>query len=70
VIQIPANIQKKLKRALDEARIDWDKVKNETIYDALYTPVPSKFIDLNGFDREIHLELLPLHEMWAGDNYS
>lgn len=58
-----------LKRALIEAQLDWDKVQDEAIYDALYTPSPSKFINLHGLDKEIHLNLLPLHEKWTGDNH-
>ena len=67
VIQTPAHVQEKLKKAFDKALLDWDNIRNEAIIDVLYTPIPSKFINLLGIDREIHLELLPLHEEWAGD---
>jgi len=66
VIQTPAHVQEKLKKAFDQALLDWDNIRNEAIIDVLYTPIPSKFINLLGLDREIHQDLLPLHEEWAG----
>jgi len=66
VIQTPAHAQEKLKKAFDKALLDWDNIRNEAIIDVLYTPIPSKFINLLGLDREIHQDLLPLHEEWAG----
>ena len=67
MIQTPAHAQEKLKKAFDKALLDWDNIRNEAIIDVLYTPIPSKFINLLGLDREIHQDLLPLHEEWAGD---
>jgi len=66
VIETPAHVHEKLKKAFDNALLNWNNIRDEAIIDVLYTPIPSKFISLFGLDREVHLDLLPLHEEWAG----
>ncbi len=66
LIQTPPAIHAKLKAALDKALLNWDKIRFEPKIDAVYTPNPSKFVDLFGLERQILQELKPLHEAWAG----
>lgn len=64
--KLPDALQKKLKGAVDNALSHWDSVRNESIIDVLYTPIPSKFIDIPQLSREVHRELQPYLEQWAG----
>lgn len=66
LINTPPSLQARLKAALDKALEDFDAIPDEPQIDALYTPIPSKFVRLNGLEREVHRELLPLHEQWSG----
>ncbi|RYG64376.1 hypothetical protein EON64_14120 [archaeon] len=66
LIDTPPSVQAKLKAALDRAVLNFDSLPDEPRIDALYTPIPSKFVFLNGIDRQIHEELRPLHEEWSG----
>jgi len=66
VIQTPPAVHAKLKAAVDEGLKRWDQLREERQIDAVYTPIPSKFIDLYGLDNEAMLELRQLHEEWSG----
>lgn len=66
VIQTPPEIQAALKAELDKALLDYDKIREEAKIDVLYTPLPSKFVDIPKVSREVHEALLPLHEEWSG----
>lgn len=66
LIQTPPAIHAKLKAALDRALLNWDQIRTEPKIDAVYTPLPSKFVDLHGMEREVLRELKPLHEAWSG----
>lgn len=66
LMQTPPSIQARLKAALDKALENFDAIPNEPQIDALYTPIPSKFVRLRGLDWQIHNELLSLHEEWSG----
>jgi hypothetical protein len=66
LIQTPASVQSKLKAKLDKALENWEAVRTEPHIDAIYTPLPSKFIDLTGLEWQILGELKELHEEWAG----
>lgn len=66
VIQTPPEVQAQLKKAVDDALANWDNVREESRIDVLYTPIPSKFIDVPKVTAQVHKTLLPLHEEWAG----
>lgn len=66
VIQTPPEVQAKLKKAVDDALLDFDNIREESRIDVLYTPLASKFIDIPLVNREVHQALLPLHEEWVG----
>jgi hypothetical protein len=66
VIQTPPEIQAMLKKVVDDALLDWDNVREESRIDVLYTPTPSKFIDVPKITAQVHKMLLPLHEEWVG----
>jgi hypothetical protein len=66
LIQTPPAIQAKLKAALDKGLENFDAIRNEQQIDAVYTPIPSKFIELGATRWEVLNELKPLHEEWSG----
>ena len=66
VIQTPPDIQAKLKAAVDKALENYDGIRQEPRIDVLYTPVASRFVDIPQLSQEVHRQLLPLHEEWAG----
>lgn len=66
VIPTPSHLQTKLKAALDKALQNFDQIRNEPQIDAVYTPIPSKFVDLKGLDWELIQELKEAHENWSG----
>ena len=66
VISTPAFVQEKLKRKVDEGLANWDKLRLEKQIDAVYTPLPSKFVDMHGLDWEVINDLKALHEEWVG----
>lgn len=66
LITTPPSIQARLKAALDRAMVDFESIPNEAQIDALYTPIPSKFVNLRGLDHQIHRELQGIHEEWSG----
>jgi hypothetical protein len=70
VVQAPAELQKKLFAAVRNAvDTDWDDLPYEREIDAIYHPegyLP-KFVRLpGGLAQQVHRELLPAHEEWAG----
>lgn len=64
--QTPPSVQEKLKERLDAALENYDRIRKENVIDVLYTPEPSRFVDLHGLDWEVLRELQPLHEEWSG----
>ena len=62
----PAHLQAKMKAVLDKALEDFDNIRDEPQIDAVYTPIPSKFVDLNGIDWELINEVKEMHEKWSG----
>ncbi len=66
LISTPPSVQAKLKAVLDKAVKNFDALPNERQIDALYTPIPSKFVYLGGVAGQIHEELKSLHEEWSG----
>eukprot|EP01038_Epipyxis_sp_PR26KG_P011470 gene11470-15363_t len=66
VIQIPDDIFAKLKKTVDDRLSDWDNIRLENQIDVVYTPLPSKFIDIGPLSSEVMEKVRPLHEQWAG----
>lgn len=66
VIKIPDNIFAMLKEAVDEGIANWDNLRLEKQIDAVYTPLPSKFVDMLEVNAAVHEALLSLHEEWVG----
>jgi len=66
LIDTPPHLQAKLKAAVDNALANWDKVREESVIEVLYTPTPSKFVDIPALAREVHRDLQQAHEDWAG----
>eukprot|EP01036_Dinobryon_divergens_P037040 gene37040-48357_t len=66
VIQIPPGVYQQLRDAVDAGLARFDSLREERQIDAVYTPLPSKFIDLNGLENKVMGELKSLHEEWSG----
>lgn len=66
IIKTPPHVHEKLKAALDKGIAKWDSLGNEPQIDAVYTPLPSKFIHLGRLQTEIADDLKALHEAWSG----
>jgi hypothetical protein len=67
VMQTPAEAQAILKGAVDKALENFDGIRDEAIIDVLYTPIPSKFVDLPAESLKRVQEILkPYHEEWVG----
>ena len=66
VIQTPPEIQAMLKKAVDDAIVNFESIRNEAHIDALYTPIASKFVDAHEITQKVHHKLLQIHEEWAG----
>jgi hypothetical protein len=66
VVQTPAFVQEKLKRKVDEGLARWETLRLEKQIDAVYTPLPSKFVDMHGVDWEVIKDLKAMHEEWVG----
>lgn len=64
--QTPPEVQALLKAELDKGLENWDSVRNERQIDALYTPIPSKFIDVGKISRTVQDALQSVHEEWVG----
>lgn len=62
----PEHIHNYLKSKMDTALENWDNVRLENQIDVVYTPNPSKFIDLHSYANKMLEELRPLHEAWGG----
>jgi hypothetical protein len=66
VIQIPPQIFAKLNEKVTAGVANWDNLREERQIDAVYTPLPSKFVDMHGVNTEVHEALKELHEEWIG----
>jgi hypothetical protein len=66
IIQTPPEVQAMLKNALDDALLDWEAIPEEEQFDVLYTPLPSKFIEIPEVLAKVQKILHPLHEEWVG----
>lgn len=64
--QTPPEVQAKLKARLDAALENYDSIRLEPTIDVLYTPEPSRFVDLHGLDWEVLREMQGIHEEWSG----
>ena len=67
IIQTPSPIHQKLLKALTIGTQNWNNLPTEdpTIIYNRHGLLP-KWFDLQDIGKKIHLELLPLHEAWAG----
>jgi hypothetical protein len=65
VINTPIHVQTKLKALLDDGLENWENLQHESKIDAVYTPLPSKFIHLGRLMRDIGEDLLSYHEAWS-----
>ena len=65
---IPPPLFEKVQKAFNEKMKNWDTLPLEREIDAVYTAPgkPSKMMYLGGLMNELHRELKPLHEAWAG----
>lgn len=66
VAQVPPELFAKLKAKVDQGIANWDNLRLERQIDAVYTPLPSKFIDMQDINNEVHAALKDLHEEWVG----
>lgn len=68
VIQTPHSVHEKLLNAVNKNLDNWDGMRQEHDVDCIYHPegMSPKFADIGRIAREVHEELLPLHEAWAG----
>lgn len=66
IIDIPPAVFAKLKAHLDQGLERWDTLSLEPQIDAVYTPLPSKFIHLGRLTSDIGNDLKALHEAWSG----
>jgi hypothetical protein len=64
--QTPVDVQAKLLERLEVALQDYDSIRREPIIDVMYTPEPSRFVDLHGLDWELLRSLTAVHEEWSG----
>lgn len=67
VRQIPDEVFTFLKKKLDEGLEKFDQLPDESFINVVYTPIPSKMINLSTKDvRWILEQLQPIHEEWSG----
>lgn len=67
VISTPKHLHEKMKAMIDDAVQHWDDLPYETgVESSIYAPNPPKMVWMGEMAREVHEELLPLHEAWAG----
>ena len=66
VVPIPPTIFQKLKEQVDAGIANWDNLRLERQIDAVFTPLPSKFVDMHAVNQEVIQELQSMHEEWAG----
>jgi hypothetical protein len=68
VIQIPPNVYKKLLDAVVPALENFDELPVEHDVEAIYhnDGFSPKFLSIGKLANEVHRDLLPLHEAWAG----
>ncbi len=66
LLKTPEHMQRRMKAAVDKALENWESIREEPQIDAVYTPLPSKMVSLNGFDWEMINELKEMHEQWSG----
>jgi len=66
VVSTPPEVQAKLKAAVDQGVENFDNLREERQIDAVFTPIPSKFVNMRGVDQQVLKDLLPHHEQWSG----
>ena len=67
VIKTPAHVHAKLKKAVDDAVLDWDNLREEQgVKDSIYGPHTPKFVDIGGLAQEVMADMKELHEEWGG----
>lgn len=55
-----------LAKAVNDAVEHFDDIPEEHKIGVIYGPIQPKFVQLGSIANEVHRELLPLHEEWAG----
>lgn len=63
--EVPDHIFNKLHEITMNGLADWDNLRQEGAIPVIHGP-DSKMIDAHRYLREVHHELLPLHEQWSG----
>lgn len=68
VATMPPEIFSKLKTAVDAGIENWDNLREEGHIDVIYNSqgLLPKFVDMQAIVNEVMLDILPLHEEWAG----
>lgn len=67
-VRTPAALQAKMAKAVQEGVDHWDTLRQESAVNAIYQRpgLPPKMVNLQQLARELHLELQPYLEAWAG----
>lgn len=65
LVKTPDFIHRKLMDAFNRGLANWDNLRSEGEVHVIYGP-PAKFIDEWDVLNEVHRDLLPYHEEWAG----
>lgn len=68
LVKIPEKMKEKLTKAVQDGVEHWDDLRSEGSVNAIYhrPGLPPKMLHLNQLSRELHLELQPYLEAWAG----
>ena len=67
-VQTPSGLQSKMAAAVQKGVDQWDSLRSEGSVNAIYQRpgLAPKMVNLQGLAREMHLELQPYLEAWAG----
>jgi len=67
VIDIPHDVFNKLRDHVQhEIDNNWDHIPHERLINGVYTPIASKFINMNEINWDVLRQLQTIHEEWAG----
>jgi len=67
VIDIPHDVFNKLRDHVQhEIDSNWDHIPHERLINGVYTPMASKFINMNEINWDVLRQLQTIHEEWAG----
>jgi hypothetical protein len=67
IIKTPDDIHAKLLAAVNNCLTNWRRLPYETDVEAIYAKLRPKFCDVGSLAWDVAADLLPLHELWAGD---